>query len=808
VSENKYETSWSLKLQAKGVGQTRAMAREVRALDAAMRALGESSGNLSRVSNDVAVVRSTHTRIRAERSAADATAREQARLAREQERTARETARAERAAAARTAREQARVRTEISDSEMVRRSVARSRDRYDRLQAAESTGRVRRQQRAEQLAARDSVAVGQRSARQNAMAFRASQRSQERDIARRARTERGSAERIARLNAAAFRRNNQADSNRILANDRARQRAAQREVSGSGRTSLSSTLSFLRANAALGIVGGIASASWRALSALVEMAQTIGGIVFSLTSATLEMIAFREASLTTLRAMARDSAGNRLTGAAADREARGQYQFAQEFARQTPLDTAQVLDLQRQTSAAGFSGARNREVVQAAADVGAFNPNDPSAASRFLLGLGQLRNASTVRLQDLRQTSQAAGLGENDILREIARNAGMTQRAGETDAAYNTRIQRAQQGGRFTGAQGVEGVLAALRARNGGELGSFARSQGGTLTGTLSNLRGAVLDFVTSIDDIENLPGIRALKKTLNEVVSVLTGAGPVAQRLRATFAGIVNEVTLFAGGLTGKTGVEGVVTMVLDTMEQVWPIVREVTTAFGSGAWQGLSEGLAPFFAELRASRTDWRTIAATAGIIGRSFGRLVAFDVKALAKIASLLAEIIPVASELTLMVIQITESFQGLGSAIVDGVRQGFTGEGASFLSEVRQWGMDIGQAARDALEIHSPSLVFERIGEMIPAGMRRGIETGAPGVDSAVRGLGAPQGLPGFGGRALTGTIGNGNLTLNATFNISLGVGDLAGGTLELGRSLAEHAWSQIVERVEAAHQGGG
>lgn len=755
------------------------MARDVRDLDASLRALGESSSNLTRASNDSAALRSTRVRVRAERAYSD-----------------------------RVAREQRRVRTEIEDSEQVRRAVGRSRDRYDRIQAAESTSRVRRQQRAEQLAARDSVAVGQRSARQNAMAFRASQRSQERDIARRARTERGAAERLARLNAAAFRRNNQADSARVLANDRARARAAQREISGSGRTSLSSTLSFLRANAALGIVGGIASASWRALSALVEMAQTVGGIVFSLTHATLEMIAFREASLTTLRAMARDSTGRRLTGAAADREARGQYRFAQQFARETPLDTAQVLDLQRQTSAAGFSGARNREVVQAAADVGAFNPNDPSAANRFLLGLGQLRNASTVRLQDLRQTSQAAGLGENDILREIARNAGMTQRAGESETAYNTRIQRAQQSGRFTGAQGVEGVLAALRTRNGGELGTFARSQGGTLTGTLSNLRGAVLDFVTSIDDIENLPGIRALKKTLNEVVSVLTGAGPVAQRLRATFAGIVNEVTLFAGGLTGKTGVEGVVTMVLDTMEQVWPIVREVTTAFGSGAWQGLSEGLAPLFAAVRGSGTDWREIAASARVLGYNLGRIIAFDVKALAKIASLVASIVPMVAQITEMTVAMSEQLQGIGDAIVQGMRDGFDGPSGALLADVRQWSMDLGTAARDALEIHSPSLVFERIGEQIPAGMRRGIESGAPGVDSAVRGLGAPQGLPGFGGRALTGTIGNGNLTLNATFNNNVGLGDIAGGPLELGRSLAEHAWSQIVERVEAAHQGGG
>lgn len=811
MTASKYETSWSLKLDARGAGRTRALAREVRELDAAMRALGESSGNLSRVSNDAAALRSTHTRIRAERVAADATAREQARLAREQERSAREQARAERASAARSAREQARVRTEVTDSEMVQRAVARSRDRYDRMQVRESEARTRRQQRAEQLAARESLAVGQRAARQNAFAFRASQRSQERDILRRSRAESGAAQRVARLNAAAFRRNNQADASRVLAGDRARQRAVQREVLGS-RTGLASTLSFLRTNAALGIVGAVASASWRAFTTLLDMAETVGGIVAQLGAATLQMVAFREASLTTLRAMARDSAGNRLTGASADREARSQFRFAQQFARETPLDTAQVLDLQRQTSAAGFSGARNREVVQAAADVGAFNPNDPSAAGRFLLGLGQLRNASTVRLQDLRQTSQAAGLGENDILREIARGAGMTQRAGETDTQYNRRIQQAQQGGRFTGAQGVEGVLAALRTRNGGELGSFARSQGGTLTGTLSNLRGALLDFVTSIDDIENLPGIKALKKEMNEIVSVLTGTGLVATRLRLTFSGIVNEVSSFVGGLSGKRGVEGIVTDVLDTLDEAMPIVRELTSSFGSGAWQGLSEGIAPLFAEVRAARPDWRAMASDVRAFGYNLGRIVAFDIKAFSKLVSLLAAVAPLASEVGATVAEISDAVEqhnvlrDVGSGLVDGIRSGFRTGAEGFVQEVRAWGYDIGAASRESLEVHSPSRVFERIGEMIPAGMLRGLERGAPGVDNAIRGLGAPGAL----GRGFTGTIGTGNITVNATFNINLGMGDIgdAGGVVELGRSLGESAWSSIVERVESAHQGGG
>ena len=109
-------------------------------------------------------------------------------------------------------------------------------------------------------------------------------------------------------------------------------------------------------------------------------------------------------------------------------------------------------------------------------------------------------------------------------------------------------------------------------ARNGGALGSFATAQGGTLTGTISNLRGAVLDFVTSIDDIENLPGIRALKDTLNGIVDALTGSGPTAERLRNTFSRIVDQASQFVADLGGgRDGAAALMGRMLDAAERLW---------------------------------------------------------------------------------------------------------------------------------------------------------------------------------------------------------------------------------------------
>lgn len=559
---------------------------------------------------------------------------------------------------------------------------------------------------------------------------------------------------------------------------------------------------------AFGTATAISAVTVGALSTILDMVSAVGQLTFSISSAVLEMIAFREASLTTLRAMARDGSGRRLTGAAADRQAREQFGFARSFARQTPLDVAQVIDLQRQTSAAGFTGARNRDVVRAAADVGAFNPNDPAAASHFLLGLGQLRNASSVRTQDLRQTAQAAGLGENDILREIARQAGQTQRRGETDAAYNGRIQAMQRANRFTGAQGVEGVLAALQARNGGALGSFATAQGGTLTGTISNLKGALLDFVTGIEDIENLPGIRALKDTLNGLVDVLTGSGPTAERLRRIFTGLVNEASQFVADLGGgREGVAGLIGHVVDEVERLAPLVRDVVRAFGGGAWQAFKTALGPLLDDLTTFGDDADGTIATAEQLGTALGTLLGFGVRVTAWMVGFYADL-AVGAGLILQVVDAIEGFistigeliaspwQDIGSLIVDGMRAGFLGPSQGFVNEVGNWSNDIANASRANLGIHSPSKVFADIGSQIPAGMSLGIDSGARDVERSLSGMVAPPSLPGFGALSGLGAMGG----ISAVFNITVE----GGASNDTGREIGEAAWSAFVDRLEQAH----
>lgn len=754
------KTVWTLELKNKGSRGAKALARDLKELDATLRSLGESSKVLDRLASDAGALRGARVRIRGEK-----------------------------AVGAERVRQERAARTEMTDSERVRRAVVASEGKAFAVRARENAQQQERRQRG-----------AQELARLNANAFRRDQadaRRQQRDIERRA-----------RLNANAFRRDDTMRRRQAQQSERSRARQARQN-----RAEMADTAAFMAGGlgAVLGVVTGIVGATMGALAAITQMIGAVAELVFRLSLATLEMIAFREASLATLRAMARDNNGNRLRGVAADRHARDQFRWSSQFARETPLDVQQVIDLQRQTSAAGFAGQRNRDVVMAAADVGAFNQNDPSASGRFLLGLSQLKNASTTRVQDLRQTAAAAGLGENDLLQSIARAQGVTQRRGETADAFNARLQTMQRGGQIRGGEtAVEGVLAALRERNGGALGSYARSQGQTLLGTLSNLKGAVFDFVTGIEGIEDLPGLRALKKMLNELVDVLTGSGPTAERLRAIFVGIVDEAATFAASFGGRQGISRHIERAVTLFEEWAPFVRDIAGAFSGGVWQALEESLGPVLRELGGVGRD-RSAVVWARDFGRGLGHLLAigirltaivgaFTVAAVSGFGHVLDWLRRVDAWFTALPEQVSGVFRGfdwstIGRMIADGITGGLYSQTTGVLDAVRSLAGGMVTTAQTELDIHSPSRVFRDLGAMVPEGMAQGIDGGARSVERAMGGMVAPPTLPGLGG--VGGALGMGGI--QAIFYVTVeGRGDA-----ESGREAGESCWNAFVERFETA-----
>lgn len=571
------------------------------------------------------------------------------------------------------------------------------------------------------------------------------------------------------------------------------------------------------ATAALGL--GLAGGAFGAAGAFLSMASSAVGLVASLSESVLQMIAFREASISTLRMMA---GGNAAVAAE-------QYQFARQFARETPLDTQQVLELQAQVSTAGFRGQQNRDVVLAGADVGAANPNDATAASRYVRAVSQIRNAGRVRAQEMNQLGEV-GIGRRDLLLALGRQANVQRGTGESDTAFIARLGQMQESGRFTGEQGVAAAQDVVRQRSGGTLGAYSRSQGETLLGTLSNLRGALFDLVTGINGIENAPGVRALKAVLNGIANNLAGAGVHGKRLQAIVGRVVNDFAMIGAG--GLSDLSDTFTGLLDGAKDFLPMVRDVAAATSNGAIGEARRQLGFIMASM-GDTFGGPDAAANAGLLAQSVVSLGGASIRASIALAELLGTMTigldrlqsiaitpalangaldglsaPVSNmdrlrgalgdrdaqqRVALGTLGESLGMQGVGAQAVNGIRAGIAAQRPALDADVRSLAGSIPTTATEALEIRSPSRVMaDAVGRYIPEGIALGIEAGRGPLDQAMGSLVSPGDVGTAGG---LGGMGRGLSIENLTIQVG------AGATEETGRDVARGLIDELVALLE-------
>ena len=495
-----------------------------------------------------------------------------------------------------------------------------------------------------------------------------------------------------------------------------------------------------------------------AATAIVGIAAGIGG-AFAGVAATIgrsvaEMVRFRESAVVTLGTLLRGRGEGRdairRVGAVA-------YRQTQQIARLTPASEQGVIQARQQVAAAGFRGAEEQRALSASLDVASLNPNDATAQQRFLLGLGQLRNAPRMQIQDVRQTAQSAGLSEANILRRAGTAAGITQRAGETDRAFQSRLDKAREHGRITGAQGVEAVLAELRATTGERLGGFARMQGSTLAGSMSNLEESIFGLVTGINQLENLPGVRAFAASISAIGNALNGSSEAGQKLQRSVAGIINEAAgMFAGVFTPQR-IEGFVSTLAEVLPPLFQAMREIGGAF----IQGLGRALGPLLQTLNSdtgSREQWLAFAMS---FADSLGYLVGVSVQVVAGMMALGSVLTIVGAE-ALRVVQFllslpqqfgslaTQGWTTIGTAIVDGITSGITSGYERVTGAVRGLASNAITAARETLGIASPSRVFAEIGGYTAEGFERGVHGGTQGAQDAMTAMVTPPDAAGAAG----------------------------------------------------------
>ena len=496
-------------------------------------------------------------------------------------------------------------------------------------------------------------------------------------------------------------------------------------------------------------MGMIAGTATGIIGVATAIGVAFGTVAATIARSVVEMIRFRESAVVTLGTLMRAPGEGR---GAIGRVGGAAYRQTQVLARLTPGNERDVITARQQLAAGGFRGADEERVLAGSLDVGALNPNDSTAQGRFVRALSQIRGRGKLQAEELNQLGEL-GVGRGDVFAAIARQRGMTGTAQENQR----RIEGMMQRGQITGEEGTNAALSAVQGMTGERLGGFARLQGGTLSGSLSNLEESIFGLVTGINQLENLPGVRAFARSISAIGNALNGSSEAGQRLQRSVALIIDAAAGMFAGVFTPARIEGFVT----TLANVLPPMFEAFKLIGGAFVQGLGRALGPLIELMRNDQSSGEQWLAFAMSLADAFGYLVGVSVQVVAGIAAVGAIATIVGAEVLRWVqwflslpsqigALITTGWTFIGTQMVDGLIAGITSGVTRVGDAVRGLASGAIDTARETLGIASPSRVFAEIGGYTAEGYERGIRGGTAGAQDAAAAMVAPPGAAGAGG----------------------------------------------------------
>lgn len=527
----------------------------------------------------------------------------------------------------------------------------------------------------------------------------------------------------------------------------------------------------------LGMVGGVGLGLAAAATAA---AAAIAGIGYSAARAGLQVLSFRESTLSALTAV---------TGSSTDASA--SFQDAIRIANMTPLDTTQTVAAMTQFRVAGFSAADTRPLMAAFADISAARGDEAGAA--FQRVIAQIRGVGRVNRGDIQMQGITAGLNAGDIYDSIARQmnlgTGLTGRRAAEQAVSRRRVNNRVGEQAF-----LDATRQAYDNQGRGQLGDFAQGGSRTLAGALSNLSNAPTNLLLQLNTM-NSPGIIAFKNAVLGLTNAFDVNQPAGRAMLAT----IERVTNVLGGMLGRIN-PGSIASAFSTISSgvgsvqrflaaALPIARSFAAGFGP-AFMTATTQLRQVFAALASgggpSTNTLRVLGIAAQGLGRILGFVVGFAVSTVVGITSLVAAVTGAAvafvgfatqtlSSVTALrtiggnilasvtapiagiAASLYASFTGVGANIINGIIAGIRAGATGMVTSITSLGATAVASIRAALGIRSPSRVFaDLVGAQIPAGIAMGVTANAGIANDAVAGIVSPR-VPQLGGGGNSASI---------------------------------------------------
>lgn len=338
-------------------------------------------------------------------------------------------------------------------------------------------------------------------------------------------------------------------------------------------------------------LSAIQAVSGPIFSGIGKVASTMFEGGSSMVTNVIEAAQFRQNSLVAIASEMEGDEKERM------KQAKDLFAFAQQTAKETPLDTQNVIAGIRDLKVAKFTTAESKLLYRLVADQASKHLSDPGYDKQVISAFSRVQGRGVTTGEDL-ESMRVAGFNAKEISMALAKNhpdllpgaKGKFAVSEEQGLKYVKEILGKGQIGSRTF---INAVIAAAE-KDKPDIGELAKQLGSTsLTGAISNAKAAFTDLISSVD-IVDWPGIQALIGFLGRISAALDANSETGKRFLDTvkagtdaiFGGLSKITQSDINGFVDTLG-KGIL-YVADTLEKAWKWFGEILNgqkSIGEGA-------------------------------------------------------------------------------------------------------------------------------------------------------------------------------------------------------------------------------
>lgn len=407
-------------------------------------------------------------------------------------------------------------------------------------------------------------------------------------------------------------------------------------------------------------------------------------------------------------------------------EGKETLEWIEKISKFTEFTDDQLKGMAGSLAKVGFEGEGLTRALAASLDIAAFSGSGQAGADSALSSLERIKRTGKIDNRSL----GGLGIGESAFLAELSR------RTGEGTKALKKKIDE----GKISAEDSLEALYSMIAKKTGKDLGGAGVAMSQTLMARLKHLKDLPEQFFQKLAGTE---GFNKISEFVGRLVDIFDPEGEIGVAISGTLNKLFDE----AGDKLSGIDLEGMfrnvpaaIESVTSSLSAMWDAFKPFIDAFKAVAatveWINEKTGTGSY-SKQAATNKQFRIDNPELAAEGDRLRRLLA-DKKAATMKGRTWEDPEKVFGPQETYVDRSARRAKEAGKLSADGFVRGLDGH----MFDVEYAGAGLGRAAINGVEkkldLHSPSRVFERMGEMTGAGFNRGITKSMADTDDVMKG----------------------------------------------------------------------